>query len=90
MALTILSPTSCTYDSVLIRIVTPSSSNAPALHKELRIGNCYACYLKGVLTLDELFMKHWNNIYRIDSEAMHTFSLDAREYMQTYHPEELL
>ncbi len=88
MSLTILSPTSCTYNSVLIRITTPGKY-ASELYKELHIGN-HVCYLKGILTLDELFRKHWNNLSIVDGGAKYTFSLAAREYLQTHYPEDLL
>lgn len=86
--LTILSPTSCTYDSILIQITTPSKY-ASNLLKELRIGP-HTCYLKGILTLDELFRRHWNNLTIVDNKAEYIFNLAAREYMTTNYPEELL
>ena len=88
MALTLLSSTSCTYNDVLIRIVSPSTY-ASELYKELQIGS-HKCYLKGILTLDELFRKHWNNLSIVDGGARYIFGLAAREYLQTYYPEELL
>ena len=88
MALTLLSSTSCTYNDVPIRIVSPSKY-ASELYKELQIGS-HTCYLKGILTLDELFRKHWNNFSIVDGGAMYIFDLAAREYLQTYYPEELV
>lgn len=88
MALTILSSTSCTYNDVPIRIVSPSKY-ASELFKELHIGS-HKCYLKGILTLDELFQKYWNNLSIVDGGAKYIFDLAAREYLQTYYPEELV
>ena len=88
MALTLLSSTSCTYNDVPIRIVSPSKY-ASELFKELQIGS-HKCYLKGILTLDELFRKHWNKLSIVDGGARYLFGLAAREYLQTYYPEELL
>lgn len=88
MTLTILSSTSCTYNDVPIRIVSPSKY-ASELYKELQIGS-HKCYLKGILTLDELFWKHWNTLTIVDGGAKYIFDLAAREYLQTYYPEELL
>ena len=88
MSLTILSSTSCIYDSIPIRIVSPSKY-ASELYKELQIGS-HKCYLKGILTLDELFQKYWNNLSIVDEGAEYIFGLAAREYLQTYYPEALL
>lgn len=88
MALTILSSTSCIYNSIPIRIVSPSKY-ASELYKELQIGS-HKCYLKGILTLDELFQKYWNNLTIVDEGAEYIFGLAAREYLQTYYPEELV
>lgn len=88
MALTLLSSTSCIYDSIPIRIVSPSKY-ASELYKELQIGS-HTCYLKGILTLDELFRNYWNNLSIVDGGAKYIFDLAAREYLQTYYPEELI
>ena len=88
MSLTLLSSTSCIYDSILIRIASPSKY-ASELYKELQIGS-HKCYLKGILTLDELFRKHWNNLSIVDGGARYIFVLAAREYLQTHYPEELV
>ena len=85
--LTMTSANSCTYNGKSINL---RSTSHEALTKELTIDR-HTVYLRGLISLDEVFRKHWNNP-RIATlaEAQQLFTDAAREYVSINYPEDML